>query len=64
MASEDDKVKWWRQQSGHLPHWSSVVKNVLLVQPSSEAAERVFSGITQLIFQRFAGPCYRGLFTG
>ena len=31
------------QQSGNLPHWSSAVMKVLLVQPSSAAAERVFS---------------------
>ena len=43
MACEQDKVKWWRQQSDNLPHWSSAVMKVLLVQPSSAAAERVFS---------------------
>ena len=42
MPCEKDKVKWWRQQSDNLPHWSAVMK-VLLVQPSSAAAERVFS---------------------
>ena len=40
---EEDKVKWWRQQSDNLPHWSSAVMKVLLVQPSSAAAQRVFS---------------------
>ena len=43
MPWEEDKVKWWRQQSDNLPHWSSAVMKVLLVQPSSAAAERVFS---------------------
>ena len=43
MPCEEDKVKWWRQQSDNLPHWSSAVMKVLLVQPSSAAAERVFS---------------------
>ena len=42
MPWEEDKVKWWRQQSDNLPHWSSAVMKVLLVQPSSAAAERVF----------------------
>ena len=37
------KKKWWRQQSDNLPHWSSAVMKVLLVQLSSAAAERVFS---------------------
>ena len=31
------------QQSDNLPHWSSAVMKVLLVQPSSAAAEQVFS---------------------
>ena len=43
MACEEDRVKWWRQQSDNLPHWSSAVMKVLLVQPSSAAGERVFS---------------------
>ena len=43
MPCEEDKVKWWRQQSDNLPHWSSAGLKVLLVQPSSAAAERVFS---------------------
>ena len=43
MPCEEDKVKWWRQQSENLPHLSSAVMKVLLVQPSSAAAERVFS---------------------
>ena len=43
MPCEEDKVKWWKQQSDNLPHWSSAVMKVLLVQPSSAAAERVFS---------------------
>ena len=43
MPCEKDKVKWWRQQSDNLPHWFSAVMKVLLVQPSSAAAERVFS---------------------
>ena len=40
MACEEDKVKWWRQQSDNLPNWSSAVMKVLLVQPSSAASER------------------------
>ena len=43
MSCEEDKVKWLRQQSDNLPNWSSAVMKVLLVQPSSAAAERVFS---------------------
>ena len=39
---------------GHLldlPHWSAVAKKVLLVQPSSAAAERVFS-VMEALFNR------------
>ena len=43
MPCEEDKEKSWRQQSDNLLHWSSAVMKVLLVQPSSAAAERVFS---------------------
>ena len=43
MPFKEDKVKWWRQQSANLPHWSSAVMKVLLVQPSSAAVERAFS---------------------
>ena len=36
-------VTWWKNNSNELPHWSNSLKRVLLVQPSSAAAERVFS---------------------
>ena len=36
------KVQWWRDYAAALPHWASAVKKVLLVQPSSAAAVRVF----------------------
>ena len=34
---------WWHDHKDQLPHWTSAVKKVLLLQPSSAAAERVFS---------------------
>lgn len=40
LQTEEEKLQWW---SRNLPSWSSVVKKVLLVQPSSASAERVFS---------------------
>ena len=43
MACEEDKVNWWRQHSDRSPHWSFAVMKVILVQPSSAAAERIFS---------------------
>ena len=43
INTEDRKVEWWHNHKDQLPHWASAVKRVLLVQPSSAAAERVFS---------------------
>ena len=34
---------WWKRNEEVLPNWSNTCKSVLLVQPSSAAAERVFS---------------------
>ena len=41
-------MKWWKshEDNGQLPNWSQACKLVLLVQPSSAAAERVFSMLT------------------
>jgi len=38
-----DTSPWWRLNAAELPSWSSAIKKVLLIQPSSAAAERVFS---------------------
>ena len=43
IKTEERKVKWWHDHKDQLPHWASAVMKVLLVQPSSAAAERVFS---------------------
>ena len=43
MRKEEDKVKWWARNANALPKVAAVVKRILLVQPSSGAAERVFS---------------------
>ena len=43
ISSEGKKVEWWKHHAEQLPNWSSAVKKVLLVQPSSAAAERAFS---------------------
>ena len=43
VTTKEEKVKWWCQDVERLPHWSAAVKQVLLVQPSSSAAERAFS---------------------
>ncbi len=36
-------LEWWDRQVQELPHWSAAVRKIILVQPSSAAAERVFS---------------------
>ena len=50
-AAEDvtgiDPAKWWKNHADELPSWSSAAAKVLLVQPSSAAAERVFSLLQQ-----------------
>ena len=38
-----DPLEWWKSNASALPCWSRAAKNILLVQPSSAAAERVFS---------------------
>ena len=38
-----DALLWWKTNSTDLPHWSAAAADALLVQPSSAAAERVFS---------------------
>ena len=34
---------WWKGYMADLPAWAAACKKLLLVQPSSAAAERVFS---------------------
>ena len=34
---------WWKSHNNELPNWTAIYKLFLLVQPSSAAAERVFS---------------------
>ena len=46
VTCEDDKLTWWANHKDTLPHWSSLVKKLLLIQPSSASAERVFSLLT------------------
>lgn len=39
-----DIFEWWkRHDEQDLPYWSSALKDILLVKPSSAAFERVFS---------------------
>ena len=43
VSTEIEIWKWWQNNSEELPHWSSAAHKVFLIQPSSAAAERVFS---------------------
>ena len=38
-----DVLEWWKNNSVELPYWSQAVQWIFLVQPSSTAAECVFS---------------------
>lgn len=51
IGTEEGKVKWWSDHEMALPSWSTAVKKMLLVQPSSASAERVFS-LLQNTFNR------------
>ena len=46
ISPDYDLLQFWKLNSPQLPHWSSAVRKILLVKPSSAAAERVFSIIT------------------
>ena len=43
VSADVDTWSWWQTHSAELPHWSATVRDVVLVQPSSAAAERIFS---------------------
>ena len=43
LQTEEERLQWWSRNEANLLNCSSVVKKVLLVQPSSASAERVFS---------------------
>ena len=43
IDADYDPLEWWKAHTVDLPHWSSAAADVLLVQPSSATAERVFS---------------------
>ena len=43
VETEEGKVQWWATHAAALPNWSTAVKKILLVQPSSASAEQVFS---------------------
>ena len=42
VSTEIDLIAWWKRHAIELPKWANAFKKVLLAQPSSAAAERVF----------------------
>ena len=42
-SCEVKPLNWWKRHETDLPNWSRPARQVVLVQPSSAAAERVFS---------------------
>ena len=43
ISPELSPLTWWKMNATSLPTWSSTTQQVLLIQPSSAASERVFS---------------------
>ena len=43
VSSGIDVIEWWKLHEHELPNWAYAFRLVLLVQPTSAAAERVFS---------------------
>ena len=43
VSTEIEPVAWWKSHSTEPPKWADAFRYILLVQPSSAAAERVFS---------------------
>ena len=43
LLTDIDPLSWWKRHCADLPNWTSALCQVLLIQPSSAEAERVFS---------------------
>ena len=43
VSTEIDLIAWWKRHAIELPKWANALKKVLLVQPSSAAAEGFFN---------------------
>ena len=43
ISADVDVLNWFKRNENELPHWSAAFKLLVLIQPSSAAAERVFS---------------------
>ena len=43
LHEEFNPLDWWKSNASVLPYWSSIARKIMLLQPSSAAAERVLS---------------------
>ena len=57
VSRDYDVVRWWKTHKTDLPNWADVCQLILLVQPSSAAAERAFL----LLQNSFSQQQYRAL---
>ena len=51
VSPEFNVLEWWKRNGDGLPNWSSAARKVLVVQPLSAAAERVFFQSSQILSQ-------------
>ena len=64
LPTDINPVAWWKSHTMELPKWVNAFRLVLLVQPSSAAAERVFNStalysLAAVIFGGLPGTlCY------
>ena len=47
-----DSWSWWKSVARELPAWSSAIQKLVVVQPSSTAAERAFSMLTTMFVEQ------------
>ena len=52
ISSEYSSLQFWNDNSSSVPKWSETAQNVFLLQPSSGAAERVFSVLNNTFGKR------------
>ena len=52
VSTEIDLIAWWKRHVIEFPKWANALKKVLFVQPSSAAAERIFSILQRLTAQQ------------
>ena len=56
-------LEWWEKHHQALPHWSLFARHCAVLQPSSAAAERVFS-IVNALFTDSQEQCLSDYFEG